>query len=186
MTHKNSSPSEIVYSVKKAPSYGFLRRSAGEDEPYQGTKEKPIESFTQQDINDGLIQYVHVGLDHAVDTFLLDVSNGLTEVSDVMVTMEVIPQYIPLQVTNVTLKEGSSRALTKNVMQVTSRQFSGLNFLYQVTEEPRYGRIENSRFPGVAIPIFTRLQVISLSLFTHSNELFCQTSLAFFAWQSSV
>ncbi|XP_076139522.1 chondroitin sulfate proteoglycan 4-like [Alosa pseudoharengus] len=158
VTHKDSTPSEIVYSVKKAPSHGFLRRSAGKDKPYQGTMEKPVQSFSQQDINGGLVQYVHVGSDHTSDTFLLDVSNGLTEVSDIMVTMDVILQYIPLEVTSITLKEGSSRALTKNVMQVTNRQFLGLNFFYQVTEEPRNGRIENSRFPGVSIPVFTRLQ----------------------------
>ncbi|KAL2100293.1 hypothetical protein ACEWY4_004687 [Coilia grayii] len=156
--HKDNTPSEIVFSLTKPPSSGFLRGSVGEDEPYQGTKERPIQKFTQQDINDGLIQYVHVGSDDTADTFLLDVSNSLTVVSDVMVTMDVIPQHIPLQVSTVTLKEGTSRALTKDIIQVTSAQFSGLNFLYQVIEFPNNGQIENWRFPGVAIPTFTRVQ----------------------------
>ncbi|XP_031434004.2 chondroitin sulfate proteoglycan 4-like [Clupea harengus] len=158
VTHKDNTPSEIVYSVKDAPSHGFLRRSAGEDKPYQGTKGRPIQSFSQQDIDDGLIQYVHVGSEHASDTFLLDVSNGLTEVIHITVTMDVIPQHIPVQVSSVTLKEGSSRILNKDVIQVTNHHFSGLNFLYQMTVAPHYGQIENLRIPGVAIPSFTRLQ----------------------------
>ena len=164
-THKDNTPSEIVYSVKDAPSHGFLRRSAGEDTPYQGTKGRPIQSFSQQDIDDGLIQYVHVGSEHATDTFLLDVSNGLTEVIHITVTMDVIPQHIPVQVSSVTLKEGSSRILNKDVIQVTNHHFSGLNFLYQMTVAPHYGQIENLRIPGVAIPSFTRLQVISFTSF---------------------
>ncbi|XP_063065774.1 chondroitin sulfate proteoglycan 4 [Engraulis encrasicolus] len=158
VAHKDNAPTEIVFRVKKPPSNGFLRRSVGQDEPYQGTQERPIRSFTQEDVNDQLVQYVHVGSDQAADTFLVDISNSLTVISDVIITMEVIPQHIPLQVVPVTLSEGASRALTKDIIQVTSAQFKGLNFLYQVTEYPNNGQIENWRFPGVAIPTFTRVQ----------------------------
>uniref|UniRef100_A0AAY4E5D8 Laminin G domain-containing protein n=1 Tax=Denticeps clupeoides TaxID=299321 RepID=A0AAY4E5D8_9TELE len=120
---------------------------------------EPIHSFSQLDINSGHIQYVHDGSDHRNDSFLLDVTNGITKVRDVRVVVDIIPLYIPLHVSGVTVKEGSSKALTAHIITVNSKYFSGLNLLYQVSKAPNHGHIEHSRIPGVPIPFFTRMQV---------------------------
>uniref|UniRef100_A0A8C8CA96 Laminin G domain-containing protein n=1 Tax=Oncorhynchus tshawytscha TaxID=74940 RepID=A0A8C8CA96_ONCTS len=155
-------PSEIVYKVKTAPSHGFLRRSTqGEDNPYQGTREETIHSFSQEDVNMGHIQYLQVDSDQTHDSFLLDASNGITVVHDIRVSVDIIPIHIPLNVFNVTLEEGSSTALTKEVLQVTNRHFSQVDFFYHVSEPPSHGHIEHARIPGLSIPFFTRKQVDS-------------------------
>uniref|UniRef100_A0A8C7QUC5 Laminin G domain-containing protein n=1 Tax=Oncorhynchus mykiss TaxID=8022 RepID=A0A8C7QUC5_ONCMY len=160
--HKDSLPSEIVYKVKTAPSHGFLRRSTqGEDNPYQGTREETIHSFSQEDVNMGHIQYLQVDSDQTHDSFLLDASNGITVVHDIRVSVDIIPIHIPLNVFNVTLEEGSSTALTKEVLQVTNRHFSQVDFFYHVSEPPSHGHIEHARIPGLSIPFFTRKQVDS-------------------------
>ncbi|XP_066513057.1 chondroitin sulfate proteoglycan 4-like [Hoplias malabaricus] len=157
VTHDDNLPSEIILGLRAAPSNGYLRRVL--DDRYQGTQERPLMNFTQQDINDGHIQYVQVTPDQVNDTFILEASNGVAEVSSITLSVDIIPRFIPVEVTNITLKEGASKALTEKTVRVSNRHFSGLHFVYYVSEGPLHGRIENSRFPGIPTTYFTRKQV---------------------------
>ncbi|XP_026178001.1 chondroitin sulfate proteoglycan 4 [Mastacembelus armatus] len=157
--HEDNLPSEIVFTVKITPSQGFLRRFVEAEARYVGTKQSPVKTFTQEDINRGNIQYVQVEPDVVNDTFILDATNSVTDVSDIKMYVEIIPRLIPLQVSNFTLNEGASKALTQDVLKVTNRHFSGMNFMYSLTEPPQHGHIEHSRHPGVPITSFTRRQV---------------------------
>ncbi|KAM9360948.1 chondroitin sulfate proteoglycan 4 [Symphorus nematophorus] len=157
VTHEDNLPSEIVFTVKVAPSHGFLRRFV--KERYIGTKQSPVKTFTQEDINSGNIQYMQVEPSKVNDTFILDVTNGVTDVNDIRMSVDIIPRLIPLQVTNITLNEGASKALTQELLKVTNRHFSGINFLYSLIVPPQHGHIEHSRHTGVPITSFTRRQV---------------------------
>ncbi|XP_038559838.1 chondroitin sulfate proteoglycan 4 [Micropterus salmoides] len=159
LTHEDNLPSEIVFTVKVAPSHGLLRRFVEAEERYIGTKQSPVKTFTQEDINSANIQYMQVEPGKVNDTFILDATNGITDVSDVRMSVDIIPRLIPLQVSNFTLNEGASKALTQDVLKVTNRHFSGINFLYSLTEPPHHGHIEHSGHPGVPITTFTRRQV---------------------------
>ncbi|TDH13002.1 hypothetical protein EPR50_G00053220 [Perca flavescens] len=159
VTHEDNLPSEIVFTVKVAPSHGVLRRFVEAGERYIGTKQSPVKTFTQEDINSGNIQYMQVEPNQVNDTFILDATNGVTDVNGIRMSVDIIPRLIPLQVFNFTLNEGASKALTQDVLKVTNRHFSGINFLYSLTEPPQHGHIEHSRHPGVAITSFTRRQV---------------------------
>ncbi|XP_038133239.1 chondroitin sulfate proteoglycan 4 [Cyprinodon tularosa] len=159
VTHEDNLPSEIVFTVKVAPSHGFLRCFVEAEERYVGSKQSPVKTFNQEDINKGNIQYVQVEPNSVNDTFVLDATNGVTDVSNIRITVDIIPLLIPLHVTNFTINEGASKALTEDVLKVTNRHFSGLNFFYNLTKPPHHGHIEHSRHPGVPISTFTRRQV---------------------------
>ncbi|XP_076008970.1 chondroitin sulfate proteoglycan 4 [Genypterus blacodes] len=159
VTHEDNLPSEIVFTVRVAPSHGFLRRFVEAEERYIGTKLSPVKTFTQEDINAGNIQYMQVEANKVNDTFILDATNGVTDVTAIRMSVDIIPLFIPLQVSNFTLNEGASKALTQDVLKVTNRHFSGINFLYSLTDSPQHGHIEHSRHPGVPITSFTRRQV---------------------------
>uniref|UniRef100_A0A3B4CRQ5 Laminin G domain-containing protein n=1 Tax=Pygocentrus nattereri TaxID=42514 RepID=A0A3B4CRQ5_PYGNA len=154
---KSNLPSEIIFTVKVAPTYGYLRGVV--DDQYQGSEEKPMMNFTQEDINAGNIQYVQMVPDQVNDSFILEASNGVADVSDITLTVDVIPRLIPVEVSNITLKEGASKALTEKTIRVSNQHFSGLHFVYYVSEGPLHGHIENSRFPGLPTTYFTRKQV---------------------------
>ncbi|XP_016337137.1 chondroitin sulfate proteoglycan 4-like [Sinocyclocheilus anshuiensis] len=158
VVHEDNKPFEIVYTVKVAPTYGFLRISMLEEDHYRGSRENPIQSFSQGDINEGHIQFVQTEHGYVNDSFSLDVTNGVLTVRDLVVVVDIIPLYIPLEVSNMTLIEGSSKALTQDIIKVVKQHFHGLQIFYLVTEGPHYGRIEHSRIPGVPIPSFTRAQ----------------------------
>ncbi|XP_072520905.1 chondroitin sulfate proteoglycan 4 [Salminus brasiliensis] len=157
VTHEANIPSEIIFTVKVAPAYGYLRAII--DDQYQGTEEKPLQNFTQQDINDGSIQYVQKNPYQVNDSFILEASNGVAEVSEIILSVDIIPRFIPIEVANITLKEGASKALTEKTIRVSNQHFAGLHFVYYVSEGPMHGRIENSRFPGIPTTYFTRKQV---------------------------
>ncbi|XP_036835121.1 chondroitin sulfate proteoglycan 4 [Oncorhynchus mykiss] len=159
VTHEDNLPSEIVFTVKVAPLHGFLRRFVEAEEQYVGTEQIPVQTFSQEDVNAGNIQYMQTTPSQVNDTFLLDVSNGVTEVNGIRISVDIIPRLIPLQVSNFTLREGGAKALTQEVLRVTNRHFSGLNFLYSLTEPPQNGYVEHSRYPGVPVLTFTRRQV---------------------------
>ena len=163
VTHEDSLPAEIVFTVRETPSHGFLRRFEGSKERYVGTKQSPVATFSQEDVNAGNIQYVQVEPDQVNDVFVLDATNGVTEVTGIKMSVDVIPRLIPLQVSNFSVNEGGSKALTQEVLRVTNRHFSGINFLYSLTEPPLHGHIEHSRSPGVHLTSFTRRQVGSCS-----------------------
>uniref|UniRef100_A0A671LJK0 Si:dkey-193c22.2 n=1 Tax=Sinocyclocheilus anshuiensis TaxID=1608454 RepID=A0A671LJK0_9TELE len=159
VTHEASLPSEITFTVKVAPSHGYLCHFIEGKDQYQGTQEDPLVTFSQRDVNAGNIQYVQVAPGQESDSFTLEASNGVAEVNDIIVSVDIIPRLIPIEVSNITLKEGASKALTEDVISVTNPHFSGLNFVYYVSEGPLHGRIENSRFRGIPTTYFTRKQV---------------------------
>ena len=145
--------------MRETPAHGFLRRFEESKERFVGTRQSPVVTFSQEDVNAGNLQYVQAEPDQVNDAFVLDATNGVTEVTGIRVSLDIIPRLIPLRVSNFTLNEGGSKALTQEVLRVTNRHFSGINFLFSVTEPPRHGHVEHSRSPGVQISSFSRRQV---------------------------
>ncbi|KAI5099485.1 chondroitin sulfate proteoglycan 4-like isoform X2 [Silurus meridionalis] len=151
VVHEDNKPDEIMYTVKTPPSHGFLKLS--------NMNSSNIKKFSQLDINAGHLQYVQEKPGHTSDSFSLDVKNGIVTVSNLMVFVDIVPFFLPLEVSNITLTEGSSKGLNQDVIKVAGRHFTGLHVQYHVIEGPHHGRIEHSRIPGVPIPSFTRVQV---------------------------
>nr|XP_020465475.1 chondroitin sulfate proteoglycan 4-like [Monopterus albus] len=145
VVHEDSQPSEIVFTVQSPPTLGFLQRSSpinkhqnnnrGKEPLYQDTKEQQTTSFTQKDLNQGLILYHQQSTGSTSDRLLLEATNGVTKVGPITLEIDIIPILLPLQVSNLTLDEGSSLLLTSDIIKVASHHFSGMSFLYQVERE---------------------------------------------------
>ncbi|KAM8792820.1 chondroitin sulfate proteoglycan 4-like [Eudromia elegans] len=158
VVHENSSPSEIVFTVRELPEHGYIRKFSSEKISV-GSHQKPILTFTQQDVDEGNIQYVHTVPDCLNDHFSLDVTNGVQTLSGIGVSVDIIPGVIPLEVQNFTVLEGGSKALVEDYLNISSRHFAGLSCEYILVEQPKHGYVENTRIPGVKLTKFTRKQV---------------------------
>nr|XP_028603810.1 chondroitin sulfate proteoglycan 4-like [Podarcis muralis] len=156
--HENSLPSEIEFKVRSSPMYGYLRKFASE-EGYLGAEENPVLSFSQEDINDGNIQYVQTVSGQLQDWLSLDVTNGIRGVSGIEIAVDIIPKVIPLEVHNFTVTEGGSKVLDEDVIKIPNSHFAGLKCEFGLIEPPKHGRIANSNFPGMALAQFTRKQL---------------------------
>ncbi|NXQ89666.1 CSPG4 protein, partial [Nyctibius grandis] len=158
VVHENSSPSEIVFTVRQLPVHGYIRKFSSE-ESYLGADQRPVLSFTQQDVDEGKVQYVQTVSDQLDDHFSLDVTNGVQTVSGIEISVDIIPRMIPLEVQNFTVIEGGSKALVEDYLKISSRHFAGLSCEYVLIEQPKHGYIENSHVPGIKLTTFTRKQV---------------------------
>ncbi|XP_019373808.1 PREDICTED: chondroitin sulfate proteoglycan 4-like [Gavialis gangeticus] len=158
VVHENSSPSEIVFMVRTPPVYGYIRKFASE-EGYTSAEQKPVLIFTQQDINDGTIQYVQTVSDELRDHFSLDVTNSIQEISGIDISVDIIPKLIPLEVQNFTVIEGGSKAVMEDYIKISNPHFTGLNCEFLIIEPPKHGYVENSRFPGIKLTKVNRKQV---------------------------
>ncbi|NWH34458.1 CSPG4 protein, partial [Chloropsis hardwickii] len=158
VVHENSSPSEIVFTVRQLPVHGHIRKFSSE-ETYLSSDQRPALSFTQQDVDEGKVQYVQTVSDQLDDHFFLDVTNGVRTVSGIEIFVDIIPRMIPLEVQNFTVFEGGSKALVEDYLKISSRHFAGLSCEFILTEQPKHGYVENSRVPGIKLSTFTRKQV---------------------------
>ncbi|KAM6984670.1 chondroitin sulfate proteoglycan 4-like [Aplochiton taeniatus] len=141
---------------REGPSDGGTRREVRLD---LGVGVKPLHNFTQEDVNLGLVHYQNQELGGTDDSFLLDATNGVTEVGPIRINVEIIPRLIPLEVSDMTVLEGASTPLTPDSIKVTHSHFSALNLIYYVSKPPHNGHIEHIRIPGVPIPSFSHTQV---------------------------
>ncbi|XP_069819144.1 chondroitin sulfate proteoglycan 4-like [Dendropsophus ebraccatus] len=158
VVHEDNTPSEIVFTVMTSPSYGYIRRFKS-TEGFFGDDEKSITAFTQQDINQGNIQYVQTVTGRVQDQFTLDVTNGVREISGITVSIDIIPVLIPLETQNITMREGASKALTQDYLRIPNKHFQDLNFEFVLLDEPKNGYVENTRIPGIKLSKFTKKQV---------------------------
>ncbi|NXH30947.1 CSPG4 protein, partial [Myiagra hebetior] len=158
VVHDNSSPSEITFTVRQLPVHGYIRKFSSE-ENYLSSDQRPALSFTQQDVDEGKVQYVQTASDQLDDHFFLDVTNGVRTVSGIEIFVDIIPRMIPLEVKNLTVIEGGSKALVEDNLKIPSRHFAGLSCEFILTEQPKHGYVENSRVPGIKLTAFTRKQV---------------------------
>ncbi|CAN9504843.1 unnamed protein product [Ophioblennius macclurei] len=168
VVHEDSHPSEIVFTIHSLPTRGILHRPSskqphnmiGEQQHIQKSlKEEIITSFTQEDLNQELIIYHQQAAGNSNDFVLLEATNGVTKVGPLRLEFDIIPILLPLQVSDLTLDEGSSLPLTVGILSVSNHHFSQMNFLYQVMVPPRHGHLEHSRIPGMPITAFTHTEV---------------------------
>ncbi|XP_054612370.1 chondroitin sulfate proteoglycan 4-like isoform X2 [Dunckerocampus dactyliophorus] len=172
VVHIDSKPSEIVFTIQRPPDLGLIEmfssekklrtKNGGQQHLIQHSQKlrwKPTTSFTQEDINKGLVIYYQQTSGRTNDSALLEATNGVTKVGPIKLEIDIIPTLLPLQVSDLTLDEGSSLPLTPDIITVNSHHFSGMNFLYQIVVPPRQGHLEHSRIPGIPITAFTHTEV---------------------------
>lgn len=146
--HKDVPPEEIIYTVTMSPLSGFLvalSHGPTSDEP---PSLDPIQTFTQEDINEGKVLYLHSSPEIQSDRFTVDVAaNGLETLEGLMVHLEILPIFIPLEAHNISVTEGSSGVLSMDVLNIPSTYFTTLNVEFTVLEPPQHGILQNRGKP---------------------------------------
>ncbi|KTF79766.1 hypothetical protein cypCar_00032395, partial [Cyprinus carpio] len=134
-------PKEMVYSVKDFPRLGHVVKLNNYSDSTASPVLDYIQSFTQEDINLGRIFYVSASL-QGQDHFIVDVSNGFTSVEDLEVQVVIVPRIIPIQVVNLTVREGGSVALTQEVLNITHHFYRSMNINFFIEQAPQHGEMK--------------------------------------------
>ncbi|XP_030588311.1 chondroitin sulfate proteoglycan 4 [Archocentrus centrarchus] len=128
-------PSEMVFTIKEPPRHGHVVKltnsSATPVLDY-------IHSFTQEDVDQEQILYVSAPI-QGEDVFTVDVSNGFTTVEDLHIPVNIVPRLIPIQTFNFTVKEGLSRAINTEIINISHPFYSSAHIEFNVEELPQHG-----------------------------------------------
>ncbi|MCI4382089.1 hypothetical protein PGIGA_G00259570 [Pangasianodon gigas] len=134
------SPTEIVFSIKEPPRIGHVVKLINDTESTVSPVLDYIQSFTQEDINMGTILYVSASL-QGQDMFTLDVSNGFTTVEDLEVQVDIMPRLIPVQVANLTVREGDAVTFSEDIFNITHPFYRSVHIEFLIEEAPQHGEI---------------------------------------------
>lgn len=96
------------------------------------------------------------------DAFTVDVSNGFTTVEDLQIDVNIVPRIIPIQVSNFTVKEGLSRAINAEIVNISHPFYSSANIDFVVEEAPQHGDIRY--LDGDELTYFTWDEVCNATL----------------------
>uniref|UniRef100_A0ACB8E5E3 Uncharacterized protein n=1 Tax=Sphaerodactylus townsendi TaxID=933632 RepID=A0ACB8E5E3_9SAUR len=146
--HEDVPPQDIVYVVTVPPASGFLVALTQGPTAEEPPNLDPIQSFTQEDINEGKVLYLHSNPEIQSDQFTVDITaEGVDTLEGVVVSLEILPISIPLEVHNITVLEGSAKAVSMEVLNIPSTYFSALNVEFVVLKGPEHGILQNTERP---------------------------------------
>ncbi|KAG9337013.1 hypothetical protein JZ751_029872 [Albula glossodonta] len=127
-------PSEMVYTVKVPPRLGHIIMSIN------GSSPAYVQSFSQDDIDRGWVLFVSAHVQGS-DSFTVDVNNGFTAVEGLRVAVNIVPGLIPIQAHNVSIREGSGVALTRDILNISHPFYTSANVDFLVETPPQHGSI---------------------------------------------
>ncbi|XP_022241093.1 chondroitin sulfate proteoglycan 4-like [Limulus polyphemus] len=158
IAHTNVNPMNIEYTIRSGPFHGQLKLN---DSDKSLKKENHMSglTFTQADINEGLLMYVQTKNNVTNDSFCFDVTNGVTSLQNLTFMINIISKIILLKTGNITVAEGKLVALTEYVLDVANPYFAHWISDFLIIEPPRNGHIINVKDPGNMVMEFSLVQL---------------------------
>ncbi|MCA9173081.1 MAG: tandem-95 repeat protein, partial [Planctomycetales bacterium] len=120
-----------------------------------------VTSFTQDDVNNGRVVYVHDGSNTVSSDFNFSVDDGQgnsVTSQTFAITVTPVDDDAPTVVANTgsTVAEGGTDAITEAELEFIDTEQPATAVTYSVTSGPSNGQLELSTNPGVAITSFTQ------------------------------
>ncbi|XP_058489808.1 FRAS1-related extracellular matrix protein 2b [Solea solea] len=158
-TDLDSDDSTLTYIIRYGPGQGYLQKTTR-----SGTLQNITAgtNFTQNDLDQGLIVYIHNGQEGIRDLIKFDVTDGINPLIDryFYVTVGGIDMVFPDVVSKgVSLKEGGRVTLTTDLLSTSDLNSPDEHLVFTITRAPTRGHLECTDAPGTPISSFTQLQL---------------------------
>ncbi|XP_034556200.1 FRAS1-related extracellular matrix protein 2b [Notolabrus celidotus] len=158
-TDLDSEDSTLTFIIRYGPGQGNLQRTTP-----SGTLQNITVgmNFTQNEIDLGLIIYVHNGQEGIRDLIKFDVTDGINPLIDryFYVTVGGIDMVFPDVISKgVSLKEGGRVTLTTDLLSTSDLNSPDEHLVFTITRAPMRGHLECTDTPGMPISSFTQLQL---------------------------
>ncbi|KAG7259841.1 hypothetical protein CRUP_029067 [Coryphaenoides rupestris] len=164
-TDLDSDDGSLTYVIRYGPSQGYLQKTAPDGTLLNVTVGM---NFTQNEVDLGLIVYVHNGQEGIRDLIKFDVTDGINVLMDryFYVTIGGIDMVFPDVVNKgVSLKEGGRVSLTTDLLSTTDLNSPDEHLVFTITRAPVRGHLECTDTPGMPIASFTQLQLAGSKIY---------------------
>ncbi|XP_029026542.1 FRAS1-related extracellular matrix protein 2b isoform X2 [Betta splendens] len=158
-TDLDSEDSTLTYIIRYGPGQGYLQRTTP-----SGTWQNITVgmNFTQDEVDQGAIVYIHNGQEGIRDLIKFDVTDGVNPLIDryFYVTVGGIDMVFPDVISKgVSLKEGGRVSLTTDLLSTSDLNSPDEHLVFTITRAPVRGHLECTDTPGMPISSFTQLQL---------------------------
>ncbi|XP_029959982.1 extracellular matrix organizing protein FRAS1 [Salarias fasciatus] len=176
-TDIDSDDLKLRYVLTKDPPAGKLQLGGGGGgRPQKVSLKGPVQSFTQDDVNRGLLQFSHEkGEKGGSLSFKFDLvdpeGNRLIDQSFFISVLE--DRLPPTVVSNkgLVLDENTAKKLTTLQLSASDQDSEPGELVYRVTKQPGLGHLEHAASPGSRISTFTQADLASRSVqYVHTSE----------------
>uniref|UniRef100_A0A3P9GZH8 Fraser extracellular matrix complex subunit 1 n=1 Tax=Oryzias latipes TaxID=8090 RepID=A0A3P9GZH8_ORYLA len=166
---------KLLYVLTKDPPAGTLLLSRNGRAQAVSVK-GPIQSFTQEDVNAGLLQYRHEkGEKGGSLSFMFNlVDPEGNKLIDQSFFISVLEDRLPPSVgvnKGLVLDENSMKKLTTMQLSASDQDSEPSELVYRITKQTSLGHLEHAANPGTRISSFTQADLVSRSIqYVHTSE----------------
>ncbi|KAM8904737.1 FRAS1-related extracellular matrix protein 2b [Spinachia spinachia] len=158
-TDLDSEDDLLTFIIRYGPTQGYLQKSTT-----TGTLQNITVgmNFTQNEVDQGFIMYIHNGQEGIRDLIKFDVTDGINPLIDryFYVTVGGIDMVFPDVINKgVSLKEGGRVTLTTDLLSTSDLNSPDEHLVFTITRAPMRGHLECTDTPGMPISSFTQLQL---------------------------
>ncbi|KAM4675966.1 chondroitin sulfate proteoglycan 4 [Discoglossus pictus] len=137
-------PHDVIYTLTDPPSFGYLVAVSSELSSDGSPSLDSVHIFTQEDINEGRILYLHSATEMLPDLMTLEVSVKGGTPQEIEMHLEILPYYVPLEAAQLKVEEGGISALSTSTLHVPNEYFLGLHLEFSISVSPKRGLIVNA------------------------------------------
>ncbi|XP_005796927.1 FRAS1-related extracellular matrix protein 2-like [Xiphophorus maculatus] len=164
-TDLDSEDSTLTYIIRYGPGQGYLQRTMPTGELQNISVGM---NFSQNEVDQGLILYIHNGQEGIRDLIKFDVTDGINPLIDryFYVTIGGIDIVFPDVINKgVSLKEGGRVTLTTDLLSTSDLNSPDEHLVFTITRAPVRGHLECTDTPGMPISSFTQLQLAGSKIY---------------------
>ncbi|XP_060744060.1 FRAS1-related extracellular matrix protein 2b [Tachysurus vachellii] len=170
-TDLDTKDSTLTYVIRYGPNQGILQKRT----PFGTLQNITIGmNFTQNDIDENRIIYVHNGQEGVRDLIKFDVTDGINPLIDryFYVTVGGIDMVFPDVISKgVSLKEGGRVTLTTDLLSTSDLNSPDEHLVFTITRAPVRGHLECTDTPGMPISSFSQLQLAGNKIYyIHTSD----------------
>ena len=116
--------------------YGYL-----EIDPPSALTSNVVTVFDQKIINEGRLHYIQSISNQSSDSFVFDVTNGISSLNDLVFHLTILPKNIYIETRDLVVTEGKDVTLSTSNVHVITDYFMGKVNDYLVADPPTGGRL---------------------------------------------
>ena len=116
--------------------YGYL-----EIDPPMSSISTTVNVFDQATINEGRLHYIQSISNQSLDSFVFEVSNGISKLSDLIFHFTILPKNLYIEARDLMVTEGKEVTLTSANIHVITDYFVDKINDYLIVDPPTSGRL---------------------------------------------